>query len=74
MVTRKTLKFIIPLKTCSRTSLDDDQADFFASLLLSTQLPSLWLTKKRQPNTTEEVEATKEFEQALKDRVEGKNM
>ena len=47
--TQKTLKFIISLKS-SRTSLDNDHADLFASLLLSTQLPSLWPTKKRQPN------------------------
>lgn len=50
-LTQKTLKFIISPKTWIRTSLDDDQADLFASLLLSTQPPSLWPTKKRQPNT-----------------------
>ena len=50
-LTQKTLKFIISPKTWSRTSFDDDQADLFASLLLSSQPPSLWPTKKRQPNT-----------------------
>ena len=43
--------YYIASKTWSRTSLDDDQADLFASLSLSTQPPSLWPTKKRQPNT-----------------------
>ena len=50
ILTQKTLKFITSLKTWSTTSLDDDQADLFASLSLSTQPPSLGPTKKRQPN------------------------
>lgn len=43
----KTLKFITSLKTWSETSLDDDQTDLIASLLLSAQFLSsiLFLSK-----------------------------